>query len=425
MKLLRATQFSSLAAVFVVFAVTCSAQRPIIRTEAAANSTAGSAAPEVDLVRVFPGVQLSPELQLTYVGMFSPDAMFRACASTYHCRHRVPGEGIIPASPQGSPEPQRDAPAWMLLSTERIVENLEPHGHAQATLPAVSHPAELRNHFVTMIYGHPSVIRCPHHVATDSQHRLLVSDPDGSAIHVIDPNGKSSFRLTAGAGYRLHRPAGIAVDAHDNVYVADSEQGVLVVFDRNGNFVKYIGNYHGEPQYAEPRGIAIDPRKQQLFVVDTPRNLVLKLDLDGNVLRQLGKDHRGQGVGEFLAPTEIAINHRYIYILDRWGTRVQVWSLNLEPIGSFDLPGGVTPGQFRDNGLSADQDSHVYVSLFNNSLLAVYNPNGQLVSVFGQSGTQAGQFEAPAGLWIDTDNRLYVADSGNGRIQVFQLSPGK
>jgi len=40
---------------------------------------------------------------------------------------------------------------------------------------------------------------------------------------------------------------------------------------------------------------------------------------------------------------------------------------------------------------------------------------------FGQPGQELGEFSEPDGLWIDSANRLYVADSGNGRVQIFQL----
>jgi DNA-binding beta-propeller fold protein YncE len=313
----------------------------------------------------------------------------------------------------------------MLQSPERVVENLEPPAHAKGTWPAVSHPAELRNQFLTLIYGRPSIIHTARHVATDSQQRLVLSDPDGHAVHVLDPAGKQSIRLVAGKGYRLHYPEGVAVDARDNLYVADSDLGMVVVFDSSGNFLRYIGSYHGEPQYARPHGIAIDPQKQLLYLVDTPRNMVFKLDLDGNILKSVGRDRKDHGLGEFQSPTEIAVNHKYIYILDRWGTRVQVFDMSLKPVSSFSLPGTARdPGHPVENGLSADQDSRVYLSQFGSSLVGVYEPNGHLVSSFGQSGTLAGQFASPAGLWIDPKNRLYVADSGNGRVQVFQLRSG-
>jgi DNA-binding beta-propeller fold protein YncE len=376
-------------------------------------------------MRAFPHVQLDRGLQIGYVGMFCPDAMFRAFTRTGSFHHRVPGEDISPAAPVGAPTGESEVPEWMLLSSERVVENLEPPEHARARLPAVSRTAAMRNQFLTYAYGRPSVLHAPRHVATDSQQRLVLSDPAGSAVHVIDPRGRTSMRLVAGAGYRLHTPAGVAVDANDNLYVADSEQGVVVVFDRSGNFVRYIGNYQGEPQYESPRGIAIETTTQHLFLVDTPRNLIFVMDLEGRVLGRLGRDRRSRGEGQFEAPTEIAVNRQHIFILDRWGTRIQVWDLNLKPLGDFTVPGGVEPGRLWDNGLSVDQAGRVYVSLFRYSVVGMFSTEGSLISFFGQAGTRAGEFAGPAGLWIDPQNRLYVSDSGNGRVQMFQLNTAK
>ena len=111
---------------------------------------------------------------------------------------------------------------------------------------------------MTYAYGRPSVIMSAHYVVTDSQQRLILSDPAAPAVHVLDPQGKTSFRLVCGNGYRVHRPAGVAIDAEDNIYVADSEHGMVAVFDSRGNFLRYIGDYHGEPDYASPQGIAVD-----------------------------------------------------------------------------------------------------------------------------------------------------------------------
>jgi len=50
----------------------------------------------------------------------------------------------------------------------------------------------------------------------------------------------------------------------------------------------------------------------------------------------------------------------------------------------------------------------------------VFNRQGQLLYYFGSKGTRAGEFQLPAGLFIDRDDRVYVVDSYNKRIQVFQ-----
>ena len=65
----------------------------------------------------------------------------------------------------------------------------------------------------------------------------------------------------------------------------------------------------------------------------------------------------------------------------------------------------------------------MYVSIFTNSLIRVYQSDGSPVASFGALGNSVGEFVHPGGLWIDADNRLYVADAGNGRVQIFQLGP--
>ena len=179
-------------------------------------------------MRAFPGLQLTGGLELTYLGMFSPDAVYRK-ADTFD--GRVAGEEIRPAPSKGETRQPGEVPQWMLLSNERVVENLEPPAHARAAATRPSRTASARNHVVTYIYGRSSVIHSPVHVTTDSQHRLVVSDPKAFAVHVLDRNGKTSMRLVTGKGYRVHEPAGIAVDSADNIYVADSERGMIVVFD--------------------------------------------------------------------------------------------------------------------------------------------------------------------------------------------------
>jgi DNA-binding beta-propeller fold protein YncE len=417
-KLLQGMQFAiALVAVQFCMLGMSSAQpspnAPLATASAFLPLTPGTISP----VRAFPALRLTRGLELTYIGMFSPDAVYRK-STTFD--GRVAGEGIRPAS-NGDNQQLSEVPSWMLLSTERIVESLEPPAHAKAVPSVHSRTANTRNHVVTYIYGRSSVIQAPVHLTTDSQERLIVSDPKGFAVHVLDRNGKTSMRLVTGKGYRLHVPAGVAVDSSDNIYVADSEHGMVVVFDSAGNFVRYLGSHQGEPEYARPHGLAMIPGKQHLLLVDSPRNLVIELDLEGHELKRAGKNRDGSGAVEFDAPTDIAVNHDHIFVLDRSGTRIQVLDMSLNPETRFDLPRGRDPREDLDNGLSADAEGNVYVSYHRSSMVRVYNPGGHLLASFGQAGVRVGEFAAPEGLWVDSANCLYVADSGNGRVQLFQL----
>ena len=423
MKLLRATQFASVTGVLVVLALghNFAQTMPSPPVAAAPVTTVLQPSGAILHARAFPSIQLWSDEVLTYVGMFSPDAVFRAPSRFTHTSGYSPGEGILPAALPGEQGQHEEVPPSMLISNERVVENLEPPAIARATGHAPTRLGETRNRFVTYAYGRPSVLHAPQHIATDSKQRLILSDPMGGAVHVLDPTGKTSFRIVCGKGHRLHEPAGVAVDADDNIYVADSARGMLVVFDQNGGFVRYIGNYEGENEYDSPRGIAIDRQAARLYLVDTPRNLVFVLDLTGKVLKRLGKYRDGTGVGKFDNPTDVAVNHGHVFVLDSRGSRVQIVDPQYNMAGSFNLPRGYKPELEEQDGLGSDQQGNVYVTSFSGSLVRVFRQDGDAIASFGQVGRRVGEFAGPAGVWIDSANRLYVADSGNGRVQLFQL----
>jgi len=52
----------------------------------------------------------------------------------------------------------------------------------------------------------------------------------------------------------------------------------------------------------------------------------------------------------------------------------------------------------------------------------MYQPDGMPLGTFGQPGNRVGEFRAPRGLWVDGSNRIYVSDTENARVQVFQVS---
>jgi len=400
MKLLRVVKTTLVCSLVVVLSLDLGIAQNISGSPVAAPSTIAvtQGLHGLQPVRAFPSIPLWSSHVLTYLGVFSPDATFHTTSKFTGTTGSSPGEGILPKDYQAHGQPYSAAPARV---------------------------AELRNRFVTYAYGRPSVLSVPTHVATDSRQRLIVSDPLGDAVHVLDPAGKTSFRIVTGKGYRLHQPAGVAVDASDNIYIADSERGMVAVFDRSGNFQRYIGNFKGENEYQSPDGIAIDRKAGRLYLVDSPRSLVFVLDLSGNVLHRLGRYHDGTGEGKFDDPIDVAFDHNHVYVLDNSGTRVQILDSKGAFLSSFNLPLGFGPQVARDNGLCVDQQGYIYVSFASLATIRVYSHDGRPLASFGQIGKRAGEFAKPEGLWIDSSNRIYVADSGNGRIQLFQLDAQK
>ncbi|HKW67613.1 MAG TPA: hypothetical protein VJP04_10030, partial [Terriglobales bacterium] len=76
--------------------------------------------------------------------------------------------------------------------------------------------------------------------------------------------------------------------------------------------------------------------------------------------------------------------------------------------------------------LAIDSAGNLYVSDEVEGKVRVYSQEGKLVGAFGRPGRKTGEFSRPLGVWADARDRIYVADSDNRRIQVFQFrSEGK
>ena len=404
---------------------------------ASARSTTQVQGP-VQAIRAFPRLNLGSGRDLVYVGMFSSDAKFRGSSKVTHFLDEMnaplPDASRPPVGSAEQAAQQSGAPPWMLSRNSRFINDTAPPEHVRARAEGHSRAGEARDAVVSFVYGQPRLLRAPQAVTSDSQQRVVISDPAIPAVHILDPRRKTSFSILGGPGRRLQLPAGVAVDGDDNIYIADARRGVVLVYDRYGRFLRYLGTFHGEFVYQRPSGIAIDRKAGRLYLVDSPRHLIFVLDLEGNVLKRLGKVPDNSRIGElksrdtgpsaFNNPTDIVVRDDTFTVLDMDGTRVQVMDLDGNLLASLQVLNTSSQGIARATGLAVDREGNIYVSYGKASEIRMYNRDGALLASFGQNGTRMGEFSVPRGLWIDANNRLYVADTENLRVQLFQLSAG-
>jgi uncharacterized protein (TIGR03663 family) len=180
------------------------------------------------------------------------------------------------------------------------------------------------------------------------------------------PPSRSQGNPGAGPG-DFAEPRGIAADSRGNIYVADTKNSRIQVFDASGQPLRQFGSFGSEPgQFKEPCGVAVDPQGE-IWVADTWNARVVHLGSDGRVLGVLGP------------PDDTLFGPRAV----------------------------VTAGQF------------VYVADTGNKRILRYDRQGKKVSEFGGAGSGPSQFVEPVGLAADGSGNIYVADTGNHRVQVF------
>jgi DNA-binding beta-propeller fold protein YncE len=295
--------------------------------------------------------------------------------------------------------------------------------------PAVASFGDAFADAVSHVSSHPIFMAQPRAITTDAGKRVIVSDPTAQAIHIFDLEANRYLRIQGGEGCRLQAPAGVAVDGRHNIYVTDTDLGVIVVYDRYGHFLRYIGarnNQEGGIFY-QASGIAIDDAKGRIYVPDTVRHMIVVLDLNGNVIRYLGRpdldsirlrqrDGGAQERGKLQSPTQVVIQNEELYVLGI--SRVQIFDLDGRFKAEFPLP---ETSFSETSGLAVDAQGRFFVSDYFRGTIFAYDRTGNLLYSFGHPGLKHQEFNHPQGLWIDEENHIYVADSTNGRVQVFQL----
>ncbi len=255
-------------------------------------------------------------------------------------------------------------------------------------------------------------------MAVDASLRVLITEPKTRTIHVLDFANRKYFRIDGAKGDRMTYPYAVAVDANDNIYVTDLARGRIAVYSTDGKFKKFIGKLKkGEGLFDRPQSIAIDRATGRIYVADTARNFVLILNLNGETLAEVGKRGGGSGPAEFMEPVEVAVYKEEVFVLDRRNNRIQVLDLDGHFRRQFKLGGS---GESEATGMAFDTQGRLYVPALN--WVEVFNREGQMLFRFGQSGEKPGEFATPRGLCTDPKDQVYVMDSGNRRIQVFQVT---
>ncbi len=256
----------------------------------------------------------------------------------------------------------------------------------------------------------------PFGVFADDNGRLYVTDTADQSIHVFDPKESKYFVIEGiNKKQRLASPIAVTTDKEGNIYVSDSVTRRVYVFNEKGKFLREIGS---DNMMQRPTGIAIERVSGTLYVVDTLASKILVYTLDGKYIKSIGE--HGGGNGQFNRPTFIALGKEgNVYITDTMNTRVQIIDTQGEFVGKFGRRGNTAGELANPRGIALDSEGHVYITDTLFEAVTIFDKSGQALLVFGRQGTKHGEFALPAGISISND-KIYVADSYNMRIQVFR-----
>ncbi len=248
--------------------------------------------------------------------------------------------------------------------------------------------------------------------------------------HTVDLDTSSFTKFTravlGGANdLRMRQPMGIALSPDgQRLYVADHGLGVVLV----ANFeLEYLKDFSGEEPIAGPFDVVVD-KNGDVYVSASGSGSVLVFDEFGHKLRELG-------TGQLERPTGLALDvaRRRIYVADSSSRKSQnhrVRCFDLEGTFLFDLgPRDGPPAKGDADGqlhfpvyLTIDAAGNVYVGDTMNFRVQVFDPDGKYLKKFGVAGDGPGTFSRLKGLAFDGFGNLYAVDGGHSNVQIFNQS---
>ncbi len=202
----------------------------------------------------------------------------------------------------------------------------------------------------------------------------------------------------------FNKPRSLACDAQDNVYAVDMT-GRVQKFSPAGEFL--LSWQMPETTLGKAKGMGRD-REGNILVIEPHYQRVNHYAPDGTLLAQWGC--KGTDAGCFTLPRAVAVNSRgEFYVSEYMGEeRVQRFGLQIQRPASSVQRQPLTPALSPSDG-----------GRENRAPSLVHSNAPHLLQVIGKAGTGPGEFNRPEGICVDAQDRVYVADSCNHRIQVF------
>jgi len=259
------------------------------------------------------------------------------------------------------------------------------------------------------------------YVAEEFAHRISVFDKEGVYLYSLD---------SANLEQRLERPNGVAPVPDGSLLIADTWNFQIKRVTNSGAVIAQWGqpvmigfNAPLEPLdgFWGPRDVIVDSFGN-VYVADTGNKRIRVYDLEGSWLRDIGRG--GSGDGQLDEPSGLAISaDGRLYVADTWNRRVSVFALDGTPLFNFRVRGWYENLNKRPYLAVDDARRLLYVTDPSAGRVLVYDLEGNCVGSFGQPTdfpVDGSQFRASAGIAVDEAGYVYVSDSDAGRVLRFE-----
>ena len=275
-------------------------------------------------------------------------------------------------------------------------------------------------------------------VATDGS--LYISEAFGRRLTKLSSDGAALWSIGepgnwGGDNNHFSYARAIDLDSHGRVYVVDEANCRVQVYDSDGTYRSTLGagGDHcggGADQFDRPRGVAIGP-SDMIYVADSNNHRIQVFDSNRNYVATIAQTGvSGSDNSHFNYPIDVDVDATgYIYVADHNNHRVQVFNSSrvyVRTIGESGVAGDDFGHLRNPTAVVVGSDGRTFVASSWGDRIHAYDSAGAYLTTIGGSyGERSGQLRDANGLALDTAGNLYVAEAENHRVQKFALGvPG-
>lgn len=253
----------------------------------------------------------------------------------------------------------------------------------------------------------------PLDVAIAEDGTIYVTDSDQNRIQVFDKDGKFLFhfggtdKLDDDHENTLNYPVSISLDHNQNVYIVDFLNQRIVIYNKDGQYVDQINS----EKIVDPTVVTVEDGF--IYIFDKFDHQVKKFTANGELVLAFGT--KGSGEGQFQYPFDIAVSEaNNIFVSDSGNGRIQVF----DEEGKYQYLVKSTNGM--PSGIALDYENNIYIADPISMEVVITTELGQRLSSISQVVQPDIQLSFPEGIEI-LNNHLYIVDKGNNHVVIMKI----
>ena len=250
--------------------------------------------------------------------------------------------------------------------------------------------------------------QCPYDITTTTNDDVVMVDYDNKDVVILNKDMKLIRSFGQGSGdSKLDYPVGVAV-GHNVIAVSEYSDHVVKKFTLQGDYLSKFGSCgSGDGQFNIPRGLTFNS-KGLLYVVDYSNGRIQVFDSNNKFLFKFGS--KGSNPGQFQYPRYIALDSSdQVYVTD---------SSSSGGIIVFSEDGHFIKKINCNKPFAICLTPDDYIITDDGDTLTVFSPTHQLITKFGTTGSQRGQFNTILGIAVNSVGTIFVTEGDNHRLQV-------